>query len=303
MMRRLCVAYLAVLAAAFFAIPAASFAATQVGTFATVSGDVTAGQKGQELRRVEAGSAILLHDMVATAADSRCSLVFNDDSVLKLDQNTSIQIDEAVFDPESKQQDSKVQLLQGRLRAFVSRLNTDNGRSYEILTANGIAGVRGTEFIVTYERDGDLTQILTLEGTVGAANRRVPNAESIQLQANQLTVIQGNRPPSPPRRLGNDDRRLFLRGLELYDSGPSAGQANRQLATKPFALGPAPTPGTGPANTADPKPQPEQAPSKLQLKGLTGGSSPTAPPPTPNAQSVGDLLRSPTKGPTINGPR
>jgi hypothetical protein len=263
--------------------------AEQVGAFASVTGDVVveAGQRAP--RPAQVAGAVNLDDSIRTGSDGAASVLFDDDSVLRVDADSLIRVDAAVYDSaNSADRKSQLSLLRGRVRAFVSRYSGEGLGQFAIQTGNGIAGVRGTEFVVTYDPATDITEILTLEGVVEASNSRLPSVAAISLRANELTTIEGNRPPTPPRRLDDNDRQLYLRGLRLYGAGQAPSKGGKMRSGEPFAVPqvanqpPPPSKDSAPPLKTNPTPPPPLGPKMAP-------QAPSAPPPI----TVGDLTRVP----------
>jgi hypothetical protein len=88
----------------------------------------------------------------------------------------------------------------GSLRAIFGKLPEGNTMERLVTTPSAVLAVRGTEYGVEVEKDGD-TSIAVFEGTVdvwepGDADRR------IQVRAGQSTRIRRGKPPTRPRPHG-----------------------------------------------------------------------------------------------------
>jgi Flp pilus assembly protein TadD len=118
-------------------------------------------------------------DAVRVLERSRADLAMLDQSVLRLNANTELTI-EAI----KEERTGVVNLLRGAAH-FFSR----GPRSLEVQTPFTIAGVRGTEFLVSVEPDRTLLTIF--EGTVLAENQ----AGSLTLTSGQSAVAESGKPP------------------------------------------------------------------------------------------------------------
>ena len=116
-------------------------------------------------------------DTIRVQERSRADLALLDQSVLRLNANTTITL-QAV----KEERTGVVDLLRGAAH-FFSR----GPRSLEVQTPFAIAGVRGTEFFISVE--ADRTLLTTFEGTVVAENP----AGSLTLSGGQSAVAEAGR--------------------------------------------------------------------------------------------------------------
>jgi Flp pilus assembly protein TadD len=118
-------------------------------------------------------------DTIRVQERSRADLAMLDQSVLRLNANTTITI-QAV----KEERTGVIDLLKGAAHFFSRGI-----RSLEVRTPFTIAGVRGTEFFVSVETDR--TFLTTFEGTVVAEN----SAGSLTLTGGQSAVAEAGRAP------------------------------------------------------------------------------------------------------------
>ncbi|MEE8441949.1 MAG: FecR family protein [Spirochaetia bacterium] len=108
--------------------------------------------------------------IVETAAGSYAEIVLPNGHVLKLAENTEIQLESIVARAQAG--DDRVSVARGRLRSVVAGLS-GTGRSFSVQTPSAVGGVRGTDFVTQVFRNaaGAVTQeaIGVLEGVVAFA--------------------------------------------------------------------------------------------------------------------------------------
>lgn len=171
-----------------------AFAASQpdVGSVVALKGSGTILQGGKsQAARVKDG--IQLGDVVQTAPSSRMKLLFSDDSVLTLGDNSRVAIKEFLYSKADRGR-SVFNLLDGKMRAAVGKTK------FEVLTPTAVAAARGTViYFETGIQDGkNITRITCLEGIVdirGVANLEAP---ATALHAGMTVVVaQGSGVPQP----------------------------------------------------------------------------------------------------------
>jgi hypothetical protein len=133
---------------ALLALAGAAVAAP-VGHVVAFTGEVSHLPGGSEAAAVPAAlnTPLSLGDIVRTGEDGKARLLLGDDTVLTLAPSTTLRIDKTVFDPDEKEEVSRVSLLWGKVRAIVSR-GFGEERGFEVQTETAVIGVKGTHFIV-----------------------------------------------------------------------------------------------------------------------------------------------------------
>lgn len=122
-----------------------------IGLFTAVAGTVMVTHTNTQIKPVNLHDEVFFKDIIATDADSRTKAFFQDDSVLTVGENSRVEITEHIYNPERNQRRMVVSLLQGKLRALVSKVFKADGSKFEIHTPTAVAAARGTYFVVWTE--------------------------------------------------------------------------------------------------------------------------------------------------------
>lgn len=97
---------------------------------------------------VKLHDTVLFKDVIQTHNESRTRAFFQDDSMLTVGENSRVEIDEYIYDPDQNVRRAIVKLMQGQVRALVSKVFKANGSKFEIHTPSAVAAARGTYFTV-----------------------------------------------------------------------------------------------------------------------------------------------------------
>ena len=119
-----------------------------IGSVTAIEGEVWLAHEGDKaLLEAMLGDSIYLYDHIQTEKASLVQILFEDESLLNLAENTYIQITEHVYSPEDNRRSSFFRLVMGKVRAIVGRY-FGAGSKYKVSTPTAIIGVRGTHFII-----------------------------------------------------------------------------------------------------------------------------------------------------------
>lgn len=168
-----------------------------IGLITALEGEVFLFRPGETVgEQAQLKDDIFLQDTIVTGDRSKVKIVFKDDSILSLGENTRMEITEFVFQPEQNFRQSIFTVTLGKLRVLIGRLFGEDSR-VQVRTPTAIAGVRGTYFIVNVISE-EITEIIVLEGEVEVMNILDTVVGEVTLRANESTQIQLNLPPAAP---------------------------------------------------------------------------------------------------------
>ena len=128
---------------------------------------------------VKRGDTFCANDVVRVKSNSRAALILTNDTVLRLDQNSTI-----TFTSLSVNKPSQLNLSQG-IAHFISRVN----QAFEVVTPFVNAAVEGTEFVVT--ANDNQSQVTVLEGKVRVSNSK----GEVLLTKNKTAVAKKGQGP------------------------------------------------------------------------------------------------------------
>jgi len=187
--------------------------AQEVGTVAIAQGTAEIGRAGTSTPAA-VGMAVMRGDELRTGSPGQLRVVFQDNSVLNLAEDTRIVVDEQVFAPDQGRFWSTVRMLQGKVRAAVSDYYRQPGAAYELETPTAVAGVRGTMFTVSYDPAAASTEVVGIDGIVEVRSLAERMKEGVYVAPEEsTTVIRGGEPTAPQLLEEN----LFRQRLEGVD--------------------------------------------------------------------------------------
>jgi hypothetical protein len=116
---------------------------------------------------VKLASPVFMNDRIKTKSDSEASFTFDDKSSLTLGENSNISIKKHIYDPDKDLRQTVVNVALGTVR-FVVTKGKAKGSSFKVVTPTAVAGVRGTEFVVTVDKGGR-TSFIGISGSIETA--------------------------------------------------------------------------------------------------------------------------------------
>ncbi len=121
--------------------------AGEIALVKSVKGDVFS-KSGENIIRLQEGSLLDANMTVFTKANSLVTIIFKDDSVLNLGENTLINLQTFVFQVEKNEYDFKLYLKKGEMVFESGKIGDLSPKDFELKTPQGIVAIRGTKFAV-----------------------------------------------------------------------------------------------------------------------------------------------------------
>lgn len=276
--------------------------AKPIGNYTISKGTVTVTHPGQRTAvPVKVRDSVLFRDLITTGPKSRTKALFIDDSILTLGENSSMEITEHVFDPNTDKRSAIINLLKGKLRVLVGKTFLGLGSKFEIHTKDASIAARGTYMVIWIEPGAEaravpasyIAQAPTPGGTGvallnGTATFTTPQG-SITVSTGQFSFAAPGAPPSVPTSFSNAPsvQQHIAATNVRSESSPaktsstetlsSQGQSNTVLVETPAAI---PTAGVPPGATAPAggeAPAEGETTSGAAVPGGVGNTTVTAP--------------------------
>jgi hypothetical protein len=173
-----------------------------------VNGDVTYYKNGflkQVQRQAKVGDRISRPgEGIRTGSNSSVNLA-TDSGIANstMSQNSNLAIKNLGRQPNGATT-TELSMNRGQVRSRV-RSFTNPRSNFTIQTPTGVAGVRGTDFIVIVQPDGE-TQIITVDGLITVSGGQPNQQVTEKVGAGNYTIIRPGNPPTKPAPFKGDAR-------------------------------------------------------------------------------------------------
>ncbi len=127
-----------------------------VGVIGAAIGDI----KNQKNENLSNGSKIFFGDTIISKSKSNAQILFLDQTVLTLGEETELTIDEFVYDPNSQDGSFVSTVKTGTVKFITGQISKKNPDNLEVKVPAGTLGARGTEFVVLSENNNESTVVL-----------------------------------------------------------------------------------------------------------------------------------------------
>jgi hypothetical protein len=184
------------LAAALLA--AAPALAQQVGTATAVNPVSESTPPGGATDKLTVGARVMHNERIHTSPSGSAQLLFLDKSSLSIAPNTSLVIDDFVYDPASNRGHMLTRLTQGTLQYIGGQLSHQG--AVTITTPAVAVGVRGGTVTISHGADGaNGTRVANQYGTLTLTN--AAGTTVVTRPGFTVTVANWNTPPGQPTQV------------------------------------------------------------------------------------------------------
>jgi hypothetical protein len=184
------------LACAASVVSIAHAEAPRVGVTGAVNPAASGTPPGAASRQLVVGSDVIFRERVITTAEGQAQILFLDQSALMIGPNSTVVIDEFVYDPDTSKGNIAATLTQGSFRYIGGKLSKQGNATLKTPVAT--IGIRGSDVTVTYDRATSQANVVT---THGSATVETPGGVLDLRTGFGTTIGAGGRPPGPATAL------------------------------------------------------------------------------------------------------
>lgn len=124
---------------------------TVVGRIVRISGEVSAQQAGQVVRRLVDGSPVLVGDEIITGSKATAVIGFRDQSRVSLEPLSVFRVDSFRYGRSGQSDNFALRLLKGGLRVFTGLIGKKDPTLVSVATVVATIGIRGTGMDISCE--------------------------------------------------------------------------------------------------------------------------------------------------------
>tara|TARA_B100000579_G_C22643316_1_gene762538 strand:+ start:157 stop:735 length:579 start_codon:yes stop_codon:yes gene_type:complete len=137
-----------------------SIASANTSDFIGVIGAAIGEIQNQKNEKLVNGSKIFYGDTIISKEQSNAQILFLDQTVLTLGEDTELTIDEFIYDPTSQDGSFVSSVKSGTVKFITGQISKKNPDNLEVKIPSGTLGARGTEFVVLTESSNKSTVVL-----------------------------------------------------------------------------------------------------------------------------------------------
>ena len=194
-----------ILSIAIFILPHLTFASERIGTVGIVIGKADVVNRNLKLKIKE---SIHFGDVIKTGPKTNMQILFDDQTVFTIGENTEIVINEFIYDPNQNNELNKIsaEVFQGSLKVVTGLISKKNPENLSITLPTGVLATLGTEVQALVRPNEKDYVVLLGPGPNNSAGER---AGAIEVTNNQgsvfmdkqfsFTSIEAGQPPAPPQ--------------------------------------------------------------------------------------------------------
>lgn len=170
------------------------------GMVNVVKGQVTIETPGKPTRAAKIGMKILAGDTIVTGKDSRAKIIMSDKNVFNFSPDSKIQLSTYINDPSRKVKKVEVTVIAGKVRASVEQKYDESNNTFQVKTPTAVAGVRGTDFITSFNTKTQVTNVVTFTGVVavGLPGSGGTIQSPVLVRTGQTTQVSKGSAPQVP---------------------------------------------------------------------------------------------------------
>ena len=153
--------------------------AVEAGEIKEISGAIQLKHKGGGTESPRKGSFLYVGDTIDSGANGKMRASLKDASEITLSENSRLTVDKVEVDQAAAKRQIALGLLMGKVRSHVQK-EYKNDNYYRVHTPSAVAGVRGTNFIMSFDPSGKewVSEVTTVDGLVHLENPKASMKKS-----------------------------------------------------------------------------------------------------------------------------
>ncbi len=218
------------------------------GVLRVVKGDVQikVAKTGEKIK-ARIGGKVFPKDVILTGKDARAKIVMIDKNEINVSPQSQIEIQNYEFNPEpGGKKEVLLNVIYGKVRSKVEQKYDGKTSKFLIKTPSAVAGVRGTDFLMSFNQSNRQSQVVTFEGRVefGVPGPGGAIANPVMVEPGKAASVNaGSSAPTPPRempkeelnRMEQDTKSEARRPTENGDTAKNEGKRDSDGGDKPKA--------------------------------------------------------------------
>lgn len=174
----------------------AQSASGKIGFVIAANGQVSITSKTAVPRQAALRQGVFPRDVIGTGPDSSAKVLFDDNTLLNVAENSRVEITEYIYDPDTAKRSTILKMAQGKLKVLVAEFYAATGSRFEVHTPTSVAAARGTEYVVFTSLVNGVT-VTTVAVTSGSVTVTA-GGRSVTVPAGSFTTAAAGAAPAPP---------------------------------------------------------------------------------------------------------
>jgi hypothetical protein len=142
-----------------------SIYASTIGTITALTGKANIKRSGS-LLTAQVGDKLQERDSILTKDKSKVQIIFNDDTIVTIGQNSNFSIAEYIYEDNNPKPSAKFGLTRGAMRTITGKIGKVAPKRFSVKTDATIIGIRGTNFTIRGAGSDEKQQVYCTFGAV-----------------------------------------------------------------------------------------------------------------------------------------
>jgi hypothetical protein len=201
--------------------------ASQCGLFIIVKGNVQIKTNKKKWRKAKIGKKVCEGNRIKTPSGGMAKIVMKDKNILTLSSSTQIHIFKYKIADSSPTKQVHLNLIYGKVRSLVKQKYKGKNEHFRVQTPSAVAGVRGTDFLTSFDKNTKEAKVVTFSGlvAVGDLDKTGNLINTVQVEPGFATSVQSGKKATKPLRLPASD----FKGIEKSSNINPTNSGNIQL--------------------------------------------------------------------------
>lgn len=188
--------------------------------------------KEKKLIAAKIGAKVFAQDVIITGPDSRAKIVMSDKNEINVSPDTRLELEKYVYNPQKNEKNVLLNVVYGKVRSQVNQKYDADKNTFRVKTPSAVAGVRGTDFLASFDPGPKVSKVVTFSGVVEVGKPGAGGAilNPVRVSPGQFTTATPGSAPSAPspvpkaelNQLNQQTKAETAKGSETSSAGGGA---------------------------------------------------------------------------------
>jgi hypothetical protein len=171
------------------------------GIMTVVKGDVEVIAKDQKTIKARIGQKVFPGDAIIAKKDSRAKIEMLDKNIINISPDSKFVFQKYEYNPDQNKKGALLNVIYGKIRTTVNQKYDGEQNKFQVTTKTSVAGVRGTDFTVSFNETTNTSKVVTFSGTVEVGKSLDATGHimgSVFVTPGHFTVASSHQAPTAP---------------------------------------------------------------------------------------------------------
>ena len=164
--------------------------------------------------KLDGNSIIEKQDVIITKDNTKVQLLFKDETIISIGENSSFQVNDYLFDEKNQKFEAKFDMFKGTFRTITGKIGKLAPEKFNLETKSASIGIRGTQIVMNLSKDNE--QIFCTEGKILVTN--LTSKESSFVNSGEFVSLDSTNTKIDVKKIKPNDLKIINNTITIQNN-------------------------------------------------------------------------------------